>query len=125
MSNAERIVDLYERSSSVWDTATIAWWVKEAWDPEIDWRALPGAPDDVGPMHGADRLARYYGEWIELFKDIHNELRGARDVAGKVVAEVHVSALARSTDMPLELSYAIVYEFGDDGRIVRGREYAT
>src|SRR3954452_15471863 len=52
-----------------WDVDRFTWFADQVWHPEIEWRAIEGAPDDVGPIHGVERLARYYGEWAELFDD--------------------------------------------------------
>jgi ketosteroid isomerase-like protein len=39
-------------------------------DQEVNWRAIEGAPDDVGQMHGADALRRYLQDWLDTFEDI-------------------------------------------------------
>ena len=124
MSNAKTVADWFTRDGSVWDEATIDAFAHDIWDPEVEWRAIEGAPDDVGWMKGADRLRRYYGEWLELFEDIRQEVREQRDIGDRAVLAMHVTARTRSTGMPLELNYAVVCELRD-GRLVSGREFAT
>jgi ketosteroid isomerase-like protein len=125
MTNADVVAEWHSASPRTWDAETIAWWEEHVWSPDIEWRAIEGAPDDVGPMNGVDRLKRYYGEWLELFEEIHIEAGECRDVGDKVVVALHVDARARSTGMPLELDYAIVYELDAVGRVRRGCEYAS
>lgn len=125
MTNADVVAEWYSASPGDWDAETVAWWAEHAWSPEIEWRAIEGAPDDVGPMKGVERLKRYYGEWLELFEGIRIRATDCRDVGDKVVVALHVDARSRSTGMPLELDYAIVYELDEAARVRRGREYAT
>ena len=33
----------------------------EFWHPDVDWRAVEGYLDDVGPIRGPDELRQYYG----------------------------------------------------------------
>jgi ketosteroid isomerase-like protein len=125
VTNAEVVAGWYRDAPQPWDEAAIAWWSENVWSPQIEWRAIEGAPDDVGQMHGSARLARYYGEWVELFDEIRHELRDCRDVGENVVIALHIAARNRSSGMPLGLDYAVVCEVGADGNLRRGREYAT
>jgi ketosteroid isomerase-like protein len=124
MSDAETVRSFYGEGPTTWDEAKLDHWYEHIWHPEIDWRAMEGAPDDVGPMHGRDQLRRYYDEWLELFEDITIEATGLREVGASVVATFSVSARSRSAGMVTELAFAAVIKIGD-GRIVGGREYAT
>ena len=36
------------------------------WHPDIEWRAVEGAPDDVGEMHGREALRRYAQDWLGI-----------------------------------------------------------
>ena len=49
--------------------------VAEFWDPEIDWRAIEGAPDDIGVFKGHEAMRRYWGEWLEIFDPGGSSLR--------------------------------------------------
>jgi ketosteroid isomerase-like protein len=93
-------------------------------DPEVNWRAIEGAPDDVGEMRGEDALRRYLQDWLDMFEDITVVPTEALDVGdGRVVGVQHVTGRARLSGVETELRYAILYTLRD-GRIVRGREYA-
>jgi ketosteroid isomerase-like protein len=95
------------------------------WDPDIDWRAIEDAPDDVGEIRGAEAMRRYYEEWVEMFDDITNTPTSLRDLGdGRVVSEHHVTGTPKRGGGALELDYAVVQTVRD-GKIVRGREYAT
>jgi ketosteroid isomerase-like protein len=43
------------------------------WHPDVDWRAIEGAPDDVGVFTGEQAMRRYLGEWLEMFDEARNE----------------------------------------------------
>jgi ketosteroid isomerase-like protein len=93
------------------------------WAAEIDWRAMEGAPDDVGEIRGIEALRGYYQDWIDTFDDIDlvvGELRDAGD--GRVVATQHVTGRGKASGVETEFRYAVVYTVRD-GKIVRGREY--
>ena len=42
----------------------------EFWDDDINWRAIEGAPDDVGEMQGRDAARRYCQDWLDTFDDL-------------------------------------------------------
>ena len=95
----------------------------EFWDPDINWRAIEGAPDDVGEMDGAAAVRRYFQEWIDMFDGITNVPQELRDVGDdRVVAAQHATGRAKISGAKTELRYAVVYTVRD-GKIVRGREY--
>ena len=97
----------------------------EFWDPDINWRAIEGAPDDVGEMHGPEALRRYFGEWIEMFDDLSLEMQQLLEVGDDlVVTTQRASGRAKLSGIETELVYAVVYTIRD-GKIARGREYLT
>jgi ketosteroid isomerase-like protein len=96
----------------------------EYFDPEVNWRAMEGAPDDVGEMQGKDAVRRYLQDWLDTFEGITSIPTDVTDAGDDlVVAALHVTGRARLSGIETELRYAVVYTFRD-GRIVRGREYA-
>jgi len=96
----------------------------EYWHPEIDWRAIEGAPDDVGIMHGRDALRHYYEQWYEAFDVIRAEPDELTDAGDQVVAAVHVTGRMKESHAEVDMRLGIVYTLRD-GKIIRGREYAT
>jgi len=97
----------------------------EYWDAEISWRAIEGAPDDVGEIEGRDALRRYYQDWIDTFAGltvVPSELFEVDD--DRLVAAHHATGRARQSGIETELRYAVVYTLRE-GKIVRGREYGN
>jgi ketosteroid isomerase-like protein len=95
------------------------------WHPDIEWRAVEGAPDDVGEMHGREALRRYAQDWLDTFDNFtfvaEELLDGADD---RVVAVQRITGRARLSGVETEFRYAVVCTI-QDGKIIRGREYAT
>jgi ketosteroid isomerase-like protein len=93
------------------------------WDDEISWRAIEGAPDDVGEMHGAERVRRYFQEWVDMFEGITNVAEELFDIGDdRVLAVQRAAGRARLSGAETEIRFAVVYTVRD-GKIVRGREY--
>jgi ketosteroid isomerase-like protein len=97
----------------------------EFWHPEINWRAMEGALDDVGEMNGIEAARRYVQDWYDTFDDLTFELEEVCDVGGdQVVAVIHSSGRAKLSGITTELRYAALYTLRD-GKLARVREYAT
>ena len=94
------------------------------WHPDIDWRAIEGAPDDVGVFTGEEAMRRYLGEWVEMFEDARNEPEEFIEAGDQVVAVQHASGVGKRNGVPVDMRYAVVYTVRY-GKITRGREYAT
>jgi ketosteroid isomerase-like protein len=93
--------------------------------PDITWRAIEGAPDDVGVIHGREGFRRYFEELLELFEEL--EVRGNELIEfgdSDVVAGVRLTGRGRGSGVETGLDFAIHFRFEDE-LIVRGREYAT
>jgi ketosteroid isomerase-like protein len=100
-------------------------WYEQIWAPDIDHRAIEGAPDDVGPIIGRDAMRAYLADWYEMFPDltvVPDEIIDAGPE--RVIVVWHVTGTAQASGVPTELRLAIAYTIGG-GRIVRGREYMT
>jgi ketosteroid isomerase-like protein len=95
------------------------------WAPDIDHRAIEGAPDDVGPIIGRDAMRAYLADWYEMFADltvVPEELIDAGP--GRLIVVWYITGTARASGVPTELRLAIAYTIRA-GKIVRGREYLT
>ena len=93
------------------------------WHPEIDWRAVEGAADDVGVISGPDALRAYYEDWLETFDDLRAEVGDVLlDDDDRVVVAVHNSGRGRASGVVTGGRYYIVCTLRD-GLIVSGREY--
>jgi len=97
----------------------------ELWDPDINWRAMEGAPDDLGEFNGHAAMRRYVGEWVDMFEELALVPHVLRDLGdGRVLAEQELTGRAKLSGAETQLRYAVVYTIRD-GKVVRGREYAT
>jgi ketosteroid isomerase-like protein len=95
------------------------------WHADIDWRAVEGAADDVGVIHGEDRLRRYYADWIETFEEIDAEVEEVLfDSPDRCAVVVRNSGRASGSSALIQGRYYVVCTVRD-GRIVSGREYET
>ena len=45
----------------------------EYWTDDIDYRAIEGALDDRGPMHGKDAMRAYCQDWLDTFDEFRTE----------------------------------------------------
>jgi ketosteroid isomerase-like protein len=96
---------------------------EEFWNEDINWRALEGAIDDVGEMHGREAVRRYVQDWLDMFDGftvVPEELLAVGD--DRVVAVQRIAGHAKVSGVETELRFAVVYTVRD-GQIVRGREY--
>jgi ketosteroid isomerase-like protein len=93
------------------------------WDVDINWRAIEGAPDDVGEMHGPHAVRRYLQEWIDVFDKVTNVPEELVDLGDdRVLAVQHATGRAKGSGVETEIRYAVIYTLRG-GKIVRGREY--
>jgi uncharacterized protein len=95
------------------------------WHPEIDWRAVEGAADDVGVIKGHEGLRRYYQDWIDTFDQLSAEVEEVLVETGERTAVVvHNFGVGRGSGVPTEGHYYVACTVRD-GLIVSGREYPT
>lgn len=95
------------------------------WHPRIEWRAVEGAPDDVGIIRGHDALRRYYQDWIDTLDQIRTAVEEVIVEAGDQVAVVvHHSGRGRVSGVATEGRYYVACTVRD-GQLVSGREYET
>ena len=95
----------------------------EQFADDVDYRAVEGAPDDVGPIHGRDALRKWLQDWINTFDEFFFEPVELID-AGEdtVIAVERFGGRAKLSRVEAEQMEAVVYTLRD-GKIVRGREY--
>lgn len=97
----------------------------EFWHPDIEWRAVEGAADDVGPIRGRDALRRYYQDWVDTMDDLGAAVEETVAEEGERVAVVvRNSGRGRASGIPMEGRYYVVCTVRD-GLIASGREYQT
>jgi ketosteroid isomerase-like protein len=97
----------------------------EFWSPDIDWRAIEGALDDIGVFKGHQAMRDYYEQWNNTFEEIRIDLAGEPIEAGdKVVAPVRVTARMKESNAEVQMALAVLFTLAD-GMIIRGREFGT
>ena len=96
------------------------------WANDIEWRATEGAIDDRGPLHGKDACRAYLRDWLDTFDDFKVEPVELIDAGDeRVVAALRYSGRAKQSGANVPAThFAVVYVIRD-GKIARGREYAT
>ena len=63
---------------------------------DIDYRAVEGALDDRGPMHGKDAVRAYMQDWLDMFDDLRSEPVELIDAGeDRVIAVVRISGRAK------------------------------
>jgi ketosteroid isomerase-like protein len=115
-------VEVVRASFDAWTRGPEA--LADVCQPDIDWRAIEGAIDDVGPMHGLEAVQAYTRDWFDHFDDLRLEPEELIDAGDRVVAVQRLSGRAKASGVPTELRYAVVYTVRD-GKIANGREYWT
>ena len=95
----------------------------EHFTDDVDYRAIEGAPDDIGPIHGKDTMRAWLQDWIETFDGFSMKLVELIDAGENtvVIAERyggHAKLSGVETDSLLWVVLTI-----RDGKIARGREY--
>ena len=92
---------------------------------DIDYRAVEGALDDRGPMHGKDAVQAYFQDWLDTFDDLKAEPLELIDAADEqVVTVLRFGGRAKLSGVEADLTFAVVYTLRD-GKVARGREYWT
>jgi ketosteroid isomerase-like protein len=95
------------------------------WHPEIEWRAVESAADDVGVIRGHDALRHYYEDWIDTLADLRAEVEEILfEAEDRVAVTVRNSGRGRASGAAAEGRYHVACVVRA-GRIVAGREYAT
>lgn len=99
--------------------------VAEFWHPDIEWRAVEGAADDVGVMHGHDALRGYYQDWIQSLDELRADVEEILfETDYRIVVVVRNSGRGRSSGVPVTGRYYVAC-IVREGQIVAGREFGT
>jgi ketosteroid isomerase-like protein len=97
----------------------------EFWHPDIEWRAVEGAVDDIGVFCGRDAMRRYYQDWLEMVDGLRAGIdEVVYDSGETLVAVLYHSGRGRGSSVPIQGRYSVVLTIRD-GLLVRGREYET
>jgi ketosteroid isomerase-like protein len=67
--NVEIVSRMFESFGKL-QTENLQAWLNEFIDPDVDWRAVEGAIDDVGGMLGTEAIRLYIADWLDTFDDL-------------------------------------------------------
>lgn len=98
--------------------------VFELVDPGIVWTAIEGAPD-AGTYHGHEGVRGYMQDWLDDFDLGGWRIEESIDAGDSLVCVQLARATGKGSGVAGDLRYASTYRFGEDGRIVEVREFAT
>jgi ketosteroid isomerase-like protein len=97
----------------------------EHFTDDVEYRAVVGAPDDRGPIHGKAALRAWYQDWIDMFDEFTMELVEVIEAGdGLVVAVERFGGRARRSLIKTDQVIGDVFLIRN-GKIARGREYTT
>ena len=117
-------VEIVRQAAAAFNRGDLDAWFEYLAD-DIDHRAVEGALDDRGPMHGKDAVRAYMQDWLDLFDDFKSEPVELVDAGvDQVIAVGRISGRAKLSGVETDLTYAALYTIRD-GKIARGREYWT
>jgi ketosteroid isomerase-like protein len=121
---SEENIEVVRRAYEALEDSGIDAW-EEFLAPDVGHRAIEGAPDDRGPLHGRDEVRAYLEEWFQMFDDFKVQPLEFVDAGGdKVVYVLRFGGKAKQSGVETDQTLAIVYTVRD-GKIAQGREYAT
>jgi ketosteroid isomerase-like protein len=92
---------------------------------DLDHRSIEGEPDHRGPIRGRLAFRAYVQDWIDTFDDFRIEPVELIDAGGDtVVGVLRFGGRAKLSGVETDSTFGVVFSIRD-GRIARGREYAT
>jgi ketosteroid isomerase-like protein len=93
-------------------------WMEHFTD-DVDWRAIEGDIDDVGPIHGKDALRAWLQDWIDTFDEFWFEPLELIDAGmDKVVVVERYGGRAKLSGVETDQTEAEVFTIRD-GKITR------
>ena len=120
---SQQNVEVVKAALDAWPQGLDA--LSEHWTDDIDHRAIEGAIDDHGPLHGKDAVRAYLQDWLDMFDPLTVEPLELIDAGGdEVVTVLRFGGRAKLSGVETYITFAIVYTVRD-GKLARGREYAT
>ena len=120
---SEENVEIVRQAAAALNRGDLDTWVESCAD-DIDYRAIEGALDDHGPIHGKDAMRAHVQDWLDTFDDLRIEPVELIDTGEDVIAGTRISGRAKLSGVETDLTYAVLYTIRD-GKIARGREYWT
>ena len=92
------------------------------WHEDLVWEEAPLFPD-AGVRRGRDACVARIRERISLLGNVKIEIGEVEVQEGRALVEAAVRGRGATSGAPAETKEYFVYDFADDGRIVRWREF--
>ena len=97
----------------------------EHFSDDVVYRAVEGAPDEPGPIHGKDAVRKWLQDWIDMFDGFRMEPVELIDAGGDtVVAIERYGGRAKLSGVETDQIIGDVVTIRN-GKIASGHEYAT
>jgi ketosteroid isomerase-like protein len=97
----------------------------EHFTDDVDYRAVSGAPDDIGPIHGKHAFRAWLQDWFDMFEGFKMELLELIDAGEDTVVWVErFGGRAKRSGIQIDQVIGGVFTIRD-GKLARGREYAS
>ena len=97
----------------------------EQFADDVEYRAVEGAPDDVGPIHGKTALRAWLQDWMDTFDGFWFKAVEFIDASeDQVVVVERFGGRAKLSGIEAEQTEAVVSTIRD-GKIARYREFIT
>ena len=97
----------------------------EYWADDLDHRSIKGAPDDRGPIRGKVAMGAYVQDWLDLFDNFEIEPVELIEAGpATVVGVLRFGGRAKLSGVETDQTMGVVFTIRE-GKIARGREYAT
>jgi ketosteroid isomerase-like protein len=121
---SQEYVEIVRDAAAAFNRGDLDTWIGY-WTEDIDYRAIEGALDDRGPIHGRDALRVHFQDWLDTFDDFRQDPVEQIDAADdNLIVVLRISGRAKLSGVETDLTYAALYTFRD-GKIACGREYWT
>ena len=97
----------------------------EHFTDDVVYRAVEGAPDEPGPIHGKDAVRAWLQDWIDMFDEFWMELVELIDAGGVTVFTAErYGGRAQLSGVETDQANWTVFTIRD-GKIASGHEYET
>ena len=97
----------------------------ERFTADVEYRAVVGAPDDRGPIHGKEAVQAWLQDWIDMFDGFRMELVELVDAGEEMlVGAERYGGRAKLSGVDIDSTIWTVFTISD-GKIGSGHEYSS
>jgi ketosteroid isomerase-like protein len=96
--------------------------IEERWHEDVVWEEPPGFPD-AATRRGREAVFNRMRERFALLGVVSLDVVEAEEIGDRLYAQVVVHGRGTSSGVPVEMRSFWVYDYADDGRVIRWREF--